>query len=135
MSIPIRARHIHKIVASESRQRVRQTRRVVIELNDQSSERWNFYAKEVGQMDHARRAFLEPSVVPRPPAAETEVEDRSSVREAKRARVEPAQDLSGEIPIPSADEMLTIPEIPPVPSSVIPSKLNASSDLFGSFFK
>ena len=60
----------------------------------------DFYAKEVEQMDHARRAFLEPSVVPRPPAAETEVEDRSSVREAKRARDEPAQDLSGEIPIP-----------------------------------
>ena len=41
--------------------------------------------KEVEQMDHARRASLEPSVVPRPPPAETEVEDRSSVREAKRA--------------------------------------------------
>ena len=42
----------------------------------------DFYAKEVEQMDHAWRAFLEPSVVPRPPAAETDVEDRSSVREA-----------------------------------------------------
>ena len=72
-------------------------------------------------MDNARRAFLEPSVVPRPPAVETEVEDRSSVREVKRAREEPAQDLSGEIPIPSADETLTIPEILPVPSGVIPS--------------
>ena len=61
-----------------------------------------FYAKEVEQMDHARRASLEPSVVPRPPpAAETEVEDHSSVQE-ERAREEPAQDLSGEIPIPSA---------------------------------
>ena len=29
--------------------------------------------------------------------------------------------LSSEMPIPSADETLTIPEIPPVPSSVIPS--------------
>ena len=29
--------------------------------------------------------------------------------------------MSSEIPIPSADETLTIPEIPPVPSSVIPS--------------
>ena len=80
----------------------------------------DFYAKEVEQMDHARRASLEPSVVPRPPAAETEVEDRSSVWEAKRAREEPAQDLLGEMPIPSADETLTIPEIPPVPSGVIP---------------
>ena len=40
----------------------------------------DFCAKEVEQMDHARRASLEPSVVPRPPAAETEVEDRSSVK-------------------------------------------------------
>ena len=44
-------------------------------------------------MDHARRAFLEPSVVPRPPAAETEVEDRSSVREAKRAREESQHEI------------------------------------------
>ena len=58
----------------------------------------DFNAKEVEQMDHARRASLEPSVVPRPPAAETEVEDRSS-----------------------ADETLTNPEIPAVPSGVIPS--------------
>ena len=33
----------------------------------------------------------------------------------------PAQDLSGEIPIPSADETLTNPEISLVPSGVIPS--------------
>ena len=45
----------------------------------------DFYAKEVEQMDHARRASLEPSVVPRPPAVEAEVEERSSVREATRA--------------------------------------------------
>ena len=64
---------------------------------------------------------MEPCVVPGPPAVETEVEDRSSVREAKRAREEPAQDLSGEIPIPSADETLANPEILAVPSGVIPS--------------
>ena len=81
----------------------------------------DFYAKEVEQMDHARRASLEPSAVPGPPAVETEVEDRSSIREAKRARKEPAQDSSGEIPIPSADETLSNPEIPAVPSGVIPS--------------
>ena len=81
----------------------------------------DFYAKEVEQMDHARKAFLEPSAVPRPATARTDVEYRSSVREAKRAREEPAQDLSGEIPIPSADETLTNPEILPVPSAVIPS--------------
>ena len=49
-------------------------------------QKMDFHAKEVEQMDHARRASLEPSVVPRPPAAETEVEDRSSVREGERAR-------------------------------------------------
>ena len=81
----------------------------------------DFYAKEVEQMEHARRASLEPSVVPGPPAVEIEVEDRSSVREAKRAREEPAQDLSGEISIPSADETLTNPEILAVPSGVIQS--------------
>ena len=81
----------------------------------------DFYAKEVEQMDHARRASLEPSVVPRPPAVETEVEDRSSVREARGVGEEPAQDLSGEISIPSADETLTNPEIPAVPSGGIPS--------------
>ena len=45
----------------------------------------------------------------------------------KRARGEPEQDLSGEIPIPSADEMLTTPEIPAAPSGVIPSSSNSSS--------
>ena len=64
----------------------------------------DFYAKEVEQMDHAGKASLEPSAVPRPATARTDDEDRSSVREAKRAREQPAQDLSGEIPIPSADE-------------------------------
>ena len=118
MSIPIRAWHIHNIVATELRQQVRQTRRLVIEWNEQR--KMDFYAKKVEKMDHARRAFLEPNVVPRPPAAETEVEDRSSVREAKRAREESAQDLSGEIPIPSTDEMLAILEIPPVSSGVTP---------------
>ena len=81
----------------------------------------DFCSKEVEQMDHARRVFLEPCVVPRPPAAETEVEDRSSVRGDKRARDEPAQDLSGAVPIPSANEMRAILEIPAVSSGVIPS--------------
>ena len=77
----------------------------------------NFYEKEVEQMDRARKALLEPSTVSRPEMARTDLDDRSSVREAKRAREEPAQDLSGEIPIPSADETLKIPF--PVPSDVI----------------
>ena len=44
-----------------------------------------------------------------------------SIREAKRAREEPAQDLSDEIPIPSANETVTSHEIPEVPSGAIPS--------------
>ena len=58
----------------------------------------------------------------------------SSVRDAKRARGEPEQDLSGEIPIPSAIETLTPPEIPAVPSgstssssTSIPISLGASA--------
>ena len=129
MNIPLQAWRIHKIVTSELRQQVRQTRRIVTELNEQSSEKMDFYAKEVEQTDHARRAFLEPSVAPRPPAAETEVEDRSSVREAKRAREEPAQDLSGEIPIPSADETLTKSGDP------CGAMLDSNSDFSWSLFK
>ena len=50
-----------------------------------------------------------------------EGEDQPSVRHVKRARGEPEQDLSGEIPIPSADETVTPPEILVVPSGSIPS--------------
>ena len=74
----------------------------------------DFYAKEVERMDQARKAFLEPSAVPSSSNARTDGEDHSSGEE-------PAQDLSGEIPIPSADGTLTNPEIPLVPSGVIPS--------------
>ena len=72
-----------------------------------------FYAKGVERIDHSRRSSLEPSVIPGTTSGETEilrsdpeVEDHSSVRDVKRARGEPEQDLSGEIPIPSADETL-----------------------------
>ena len=62
-----------------SRQQEGQTLCIVIELVERAEQRkTNFQAKEVEQMDHARRASLEPSVVLRPPAVETEVEDRSS---------------------------------------------------------
>ena len=88
----------------------------------------HFYAKEVERIDHSRRASLEPSVVPGPPTGETEFprsdpegEDHSSARDAKRARGEPEQDFSGEILIPIADETLTHPEIPAVPSGSTPS--------------
>ena len=45
----------------------------------------------------------------------------------------PAQDLSGEIPIPSADETLTNSEVPAVPSGVV--KLDSNADLSGRLFK
>ena len=49
------------------------------------------------------------------------VHDHSIARDAKRARGEPEQDFSGEILIPIADETLTHPEIPAVPSGSTPS--------------
>ena len=80
----------------------------------------DFSAKEVERIDHPKRASLEPSVVPGPPTEEKEGEDHSSTRDVKRARGEPEHDLSGEIPIPSADETLTTLEILAVPSGVTP---------------
>ena len=80
----------------------------------------DFYAKEVERIDHSRRASLEPSISPEPTTEDKEGEYRSSARDVKRARGEAEQDVSGEIPIPSADETLTTPEIPAVPSSVTP---------------
>ena len=74
----------------------------------------DFYAKEVERVDHPRRVSLEPSIVPEPSTEEKEGEDQPSARDTKRARGEPEQDLSGEIPIPSADETL----IPAAPSGV-----------------
>ena len=56
-----------------------------------------------------------------PPTEEEKGEDHSSARDVKRARGEPEQDLSVEIPIPSADETLTPPEILSVPSGSTPS--------------
>ena len=97
----------------------------------------DFYAKEVERSDHSRRASLEPEVVPGAPADEAENEDHSSVREAKRARGEPEQDLSGEIHIPSADETLNPPELQTAPSSStsipIPSGASSSSSVKRTF--
>ena len=54
--------------------------------------------------------------MPGRPAEETENEDHSSVRGAKRARGEPEQDFSGEVPIRSADETMNPPELQTAPS-------------------
>ena len=62
----------------------------------------DFYAKEVERIDHPRRVSLKPSVVLEPSTEEKEGKDQPSVRDTKRPRGEPEQDLSGEIPIPSA---------------------------------
>ena len=64
----------------------------------------DFYAKGVERIDHPRRVSLEPSVVPEPSTEEKEGENQPSVRDTKRACGEREQDLSGEIPVPSADE-------------------------------
>ena len=79
--------------------------------------------RQMERIDHSKRSSLERSVVPGPTTGDTDIlcgdpecEDHSSVRDVKRARGEPEQDLSGEIPVPIADETLTPPEIPAVPS-------------------
>ena len=74
---------------------------------------------------------MEPEVVPGTPAGETETADHSGGREVKRPRGELQPDLSGEIPIPSADGTLNPPEIQTTPTSStsvpIPSGASSSS--------
>ena len=55
------------------------------------------------------------------PRGDPEGEDHTSARDVKRARGEPEQDLSGAIPVPSADVTLKPSEILSVPSSSTPS--------------
>ena len=121
MSVPTRAWHIHRTVASELRQRVRQTRLIVIELYEQSSERrissrkmWNKWITQ-GER-HWNRVLCRDHQLQRLKLKTAQVFGRPSGLVKK-----PAQDLSGDTPIPSADETLTNPEIPAVPSGVIPS--------------
>ena len=57
----------------------------------------DFCTKEVEQIDHPRRASLEPSILPEPQTEEKEGEDQPSARDTKRARGEPEQDLSGQM--------------------------------------
>ena len=72
--------------------------------------------------------------MPEPPTAEKEGEDHPSARDIKRACGEPEQDLSGEIPIPSADETLT-PRDPCCAIQIDSVKFDSNFDLSGSFFK
>ena len=108
MSIPIRAWHIHTTVGSELRQRARETRLIVIELKDQSSERWISMRKKWNKWIMQGERHWNRVV---------------SIREAKRAREEPAQDLSGEIPIPRSSgvkrtysESTALPNLPGITS-------------------
>ena len=59
----------------------------------------DFHAREVEQIDNPRRASLEQSIVP------------GQTEEKEGGGGEPEQDLSVQIPIPSADDTLTTPEI------------------------
>ena len=69
------------------------------------------------------------------PGPPTEEKEGEGARDAKRARGVPEQDLSCEIPIPSADDTLTTPEIPVLTSDAIPSSSDFNSDLSGGFIK
>ena len=119
-----------RIVVPGLRQQARQTLCIVIELSEQNSERWISTQRKWKELiiQGARRASLEPSDVPGPrtgqkeiPRSDPEGEDHPSARDARRARGEPEQDLLGEVRIPNADETLTHPEIPAVPSRSTPS--------------
>ena len=125
MSIPIRAWLIHK----KCRNRIETACKSNLVYRDRveraEQRNMDFHANEMERNDHSRRASLEPSVVPGLPIEETETEDQSIAREAKRARGEQVQDLSGEIHIPSAEETLTTPESPETPD--VPSSSNQSS--------
>ena len=116
MSTPIRAWHI----SQDCRNRIETASKTDPVYRDRveraEQRKMDFNAKEVERSDHARRALLEAEVVHRPPAEETETEDRSSAREAKRARGEPEQDLLGEIHIPSADTETSSSTSTPIPS-------------------
>ena len=89
----IRAWQIHKIVASELRQRARQTRRIVIELNEQSSERWTSTRKKwnrwimQGELPWNRVLCQDHQL------QKLKLNTIQNVPKAKRAREEPAQDL------------------------------------------
>ena len=114
---PIQAWHILRIVAPGSKQQAGQTRCMVTVLSVQNQRKMGVCAREAERFDNPRRASLEPSVVPAPPTEEKEGEGAG---DAKRASGEPEQ-VSGEIPIPSADDTLTTPKIPVLPSVAIPS--------------
>ena len=97
----------------------------------------DFYAKEVERSDCSRRFTVEPEVAHGVPPGETETADHSSGREVKRPCGEPEQDLSEDIPIPSADETLNPPELQTSPSSStsipIPSGASSSSGVKRTF--
>ena len=87
---PIQAWHMLRIVAPGSRQQAGQTLCIVTVLSVQNNERWT------STQGKLKRASLGPSAVPGPPTEEKEGE---GAQDAKRARGEPEQDMSGEIAV------------------------------------
>ena len=82
-NIHIQAWLTRRSVVPGSRQQAGQTLCIVIELNEESSERWISTQRKLKQIDHPRRASLEPNIVPEPSTEENEGE---GARDAKRAR-------------------------------------------------
>ena len=93
----------------------------MIEPSEQNSEKWmSTEGSENKLIIQGEPHWIGVSCLDHPleteiPHSEPGVEDHSSARDAKQARGESEQALSGEIPIPSADETLQPPEIPSVP--------------------
>ena len=103
--IPILAWHIFRIVVAGSRQQAGQTLCIVTVLSVQNNERWISTQRKWNEL-----------IIQGEPHW-----NGVSARDTKRAHGEPGQDLSGEIPVPIADETCSTQEIPAVTSGVTPS--------------
>ena len=120
-NIPIQAWHILRIVVPESRQQAGQTLCIVTVLSVQNNERWiSTQGKWNELIIQGKPRWNQVSCLNHQLKRKKKVK---VPRDAKRARGEPEQDLSVEIPIPGADDTLTTPEIPVLPSDAIPSSL------------
>ena len=102
--------HTLRSVEAKLRRSAAQTLCISIEPSEQNSQRWNSLHERLSEMN-MRVDSAAPSVAPGPTsinAGDTcsgpEGEEDASAQDATRARGEPVQDLSVEIPIPSADE-------------------------------
>ena len=134
--------HIHKIVASELRQQA-VTDLVHRDRVERAEQRkMDFYAKEVERIDHARGAhwnrvtYVDHQLEREIPRSDPEGLESFKVFGIPNGLVESQnQDLSGEIPVPSADETLTHQETPCCAIRFDSSKFDFNSDLSRSLFK